>query len=1062
MHEPIRRAKMARRSLAWLAASVLAVTAGCGDDSICPSETMVFIATPAAGAVLEYDGGNAVPGALSDVVVRSNLAPGDVITLSVSGSGGTSQYEMAVDADGTAMFPALLLPPGGVSLRATGASAECGSASDEIQVDVVSTTGCALAVRGMPPVNEFYQMPVLNTAIDADASLPEFQGSVDFSAAPGTAVELLVLDLAQGSETSAGTVTVDDTGAASLAVTLGQGRQALRAICTRTTGNDGSQSTTPTTTVYVDTEAPACSLVSPSERTSIVPQMDADGDAANGTQIAFTGQTDVELSDDVAGELGTVSVNGSSFEGTPVDAQGESVVTATFDLAGSFAVTFSTQDHAGNACTASRTYSYVTEGCSLVLQGPLDIINSDANGDPVDGLQGDLLVQVDPVCAGETVSTDCGTGTTTATVAPDGLTTVRATLCDDAVCAASYQCTIRVLRETGIETFLGVDLAVDTEPPGAVDGLVVTTPDRQSLALAWTAPADAGNTAAARYLIKMATEPLDESNFDSTGVEIGGPVPAIPGTLEGMRIEALRPGTSYYIGVAAVDAVGNRSFAASQGPFVPDIAHSGSIGAVSPEDGNNGLGYQLAPGDFDGDGFGDLAVAAPYKGVNGQIGVGTVYVYFGSPTGMSAQPDVTIEGTEANGQLGNGITAIQWGGDLADDLAVGAPYVDGASGRIFIFHGGPDFASVTGEADADVVIGAAGGWFAGSALGWSLTRARFDDDDKDDLVTGAVGGGGGNGGLVVIHGGATATSILLSDEDSSGSGDARVTIVEDPDQDQATTIFDLFGQFVFNLGRTQGSDDSNDDIGVAYFEKKTAAVIRGRAQPEAPGVVRVPFDEAVDLQLVNDSPDTVVRFGASMASIADMNGDGAREIVVSGWREGANLGRVFIVDGDQVGTHDTRNIDLGLLLPGVGMDGLGSAIVNNATSLAGGDLDNDGLEDLMVVAGLGEGNLAMYVWFGGAIPTGTFTTDSAQHVIPAPVGFSANAIANSDTTPIVAAWVGDINNDGLEDLAWADHIASVRDGLWELLSDDIASVDPGGDPGSTPGILPLGARPGRN
>jgi hypothetical protein len=577
--------------------------------------------------------------------------------------------------------------------------------------------------------------------------------------------------------------------------------------------------------------------------------------------------------------------------------------------------------------------------------------------------------------------------------------------------------------------------------------LRVEAANRHSVELAWVAPGpDFFGGVATDYELRIAEEPIDQSNFDFTGEQYAIPAPAEQGTPERVLIEDLPPGTTFY---AALVAYGDSSyqFLGAVGPVAIGLDATPAIGPVAPDDGENGLGYQVAAGDFNGDGFGDVAVSAPFKSVGGLGGAGTVYVYFGDAGGLSATPGATIDGDIANGQLGNGLTAIRWNDDAVDDLAIGAPFADAGQGGVLVFLGSDGLAGNRVPADADVVIrssATAGNWFAASGLGFALTRARFDDDARDDLIITAPGGGDGNGGVVVLHGGATATSVLLDSQSAAGSGDAVAVVLQDPDPG---SIFGsdpgaFFGQYVFPLGRTQGAADVDDDIGVAYTEKNAAVVFRGRARPGSPGVTLATFDPARDLELQRtSSDDRSSRFGTSMGSIADINNDGVREIVVGIWRDLANIGRVEIYRGNAVGVRNASTIRLRSITPSTELCsasgcGLGSAVVNNAAGLVDPDVNGDGVEDLIVVGGMDAGGVRLLVWFGGGLPATDFTSSTADYVVTAPVAFTAGARGDSDATPLTALWAGDVNGDGLEDICWADWSAQGRDGAFQLLYDD--------------------------
>src|SRR5690606_9835270 len=106
--------------------------------------------------------------------------------------------------------------------------------------------------------------------------------------------------------------------------------------------------------------------------------------------------------------------------------------------------------------------------------------------------------------------------------------------------------------------------------------------------------------------------------------------------------------------------------------------------------------------------------------------------------------------------------------------------------------------------------------------------------------------------------------------DASGSGTATTLVIQDPQP----ANFDFFGQWLFNLGRTEGAGDLDDDIGVAYFQSNLVFVLRGRPRPAAPGVTLASVDLDADLRILNSTADTTTHFGSAMGSIADVDGDG--------------------------------------------------------------------------------------------------------------------------------------------------------------------------------------------
>ena len=144
------------------------------------------------------------------------------------------------------------------------------------------------------------------------------------------------------------------------------------------------------------------------------------------------------------------------------------------------------------------------------------------------------------------------------------------------------------------------------------------------------------------------------------------------------------------------------------------------------------LGYASTPaGDFNGDGFLDVAVAAPRNGLAG-VDSGAAYVWWGSSM-MDTGVDVIILGLAPGARTGDAITSLgDWDADGYADLAIGAP---GAS------VGGPNSGSVLGYAGGVGVIARPLFTLNGSGaerLGTALAGGGdLDADGFDDLVIGA-------------------------------------------------------------------------------------------------------------------------------------------------------------------------------------------------------------------------------------------------------------------------------------------------------------------------------------
>ena len=116
---------------------------------------------------------------------------------------------------------------------------------------------------------------------------------------------------------------------------------------------------------------------------------------------------------------------------------------------------------------------------------------------------------------------------------------------------------------------------------------------------------------------------------------------------------------------------------------------------TTPEN-NDRFGSTLAVGDFDGDGFDDLAVGTPAEDWGSDLDTGVVHVFYGSASEwLRTDNAVTIlsPNRSANERFGFALAVGNFDSDGYDDLAVGAPNreVDGQirAGAVEIYHGSP-------------------------------------------------------------------------------------------------------------------------------------------------------------------------------------------------------------------------------------------------------------------------------------------------------------------------------------------------------------------------------------
>jgi hypothetical protein len=163
------------------------------------------------------------------------------------------------------------------------------------------------------------------------------------------------------------------------------------------------------------------------------------------------------------------------------------------------------------------------------------------------------------------------------------------------------------------------------------------------------------------------------------------------------------------------------------------------------------FGWSLACGDFDGDGFDDLAVGIPYKTVE-KYNDGRIIVIYGTlgglvgPVGMTLIESIDQESPMVGGEneysdrFGWTLLSTEINGDICHDLVVGIPYEGhsgrGQNGEVIVLSG-----SSTGLLSVNALhitqsdIG--GQEEKKDRFGFALTSGNFDGDPQVELAISA-------------------------------------------------------------------------------------------------------------------------------------------------------------------------------------------------------------------------------------------------------------------------------------------------------------------------------------
>ncbi len=343
------------------------------------------------------------------------------------------------------------------------------------------------------------------------------------------------------------------------------------------------------------------------------------------------------------------------------------------------------------------------------------------------------------------------------------------------------------------------------------------------------------------------------------------------------------------------------------------------------------LGWSTAIGDFDGDGYADIATGAPFADVGANEDAGAVYIYYGPFSGDDTSPDVTITASNTGAHLGWAIGAGIFNTDIYWDLIV--TQIDNDA---YAYYGSSSWSG--SETTPDVTFDLSAFEETGDTenFGNAVAVGDFDNNsiepyNKDDVAIGAnlsdlPGNGNNPDGMAFIfytpfNDPTLSESAKIAPEEHSNDGEFATSLASGKiDDDDKWDI-------------VAGEPKNNTDDGTVHIYYGANLGSLGNWE----------YDDAY-LDFESDTE----MFGLSVA-VGDMDTDGYADILVGAPgndEQGTDAGRAYVYQAntDGTGITDVSSPDQDLTWSA------SNAGAELGYSVAVGDFEGDSVGDAIVGA----------------------------------------------------------------------------------------------------------------